>query len=44
MSQEKAAHEKLWDLIQDTRFGMLCHRHADGSPSALVRCDSVRRE
>jgi general stress protein 26 len=24
-------HEILWDLIKDTRFGMLSHRHADGS-------------
>ncbi|MET3494690.1 pyridoxamine 5'-phosphate oxidase family protein [Variovorax boronicumulans] len=22
--------EKLWELIKDTRFGMLTHRHADG--------------
>ncbi len=24
------AHAKLWDLIKDTRFGMLVHRHGDG--------------
>ncbi|MDP9897852.1 pyridoxamine 5'-phosphate oxidase family protein [Variovorax ginsengisoli] len=24
------AHEKLWDLIKDTRFGMFTHRHGDG--------------
>jgi len=23
-------HEKLWDLIKDTRFGMFVHRHGDG--------------
>lgn len=23
-------HAKLWDLIKDTRFGMLTHRHDDG--------------
>ncbi len=23
-------HAKLWDLIKDTRFGMLTHRHGDG--------------
>jgi general stress protein 26 len=23
-------HEKLFDLIKDTRFGMLTHRHGDG--------------
>ena len=30
-------HAKLWDLIKDTRFGMLTHRHDDGhvaQPSA----------
>jgi general stress protein 26 len=26
-----AAHETLWDLIKDTRFCMLSHRHADGT-------------
>lgn len=25
-----AEHRKLWELIKDTRFGMLTHRHADG--------------
>ena len=24
-------HEVLWDLIKDTRFCMLSHRHADGT-------------
>lgn len=24
-------HETLWDLIKDIKFGMLTHRHADGS-------------
>ena len=24
-------HEVLWDLIKDTRFCMLAHRHADGT-------------
>lgn len=28
---EKKSHETLWDLIKDTRFAMLSHRHADGS-------------
>ncbi len=23
-------HQKLWDLIKDTRFGMFTHRHHDG--------------
>ncbi|WP_295544863.1 pyridoxamine 5'-phosphate oxidase family protein [uncultured Pseudacidovorax sp.] len=23
-------HAKLWELIKDTRFGMLTHRHGDG--------------
>ena len=23
-------HQKLWELIKDTRFGMLTHRHHDG--------------
>lgn len=23
-------HQKLWDLIKDTRFGMFAHRHHDG--------------
>lgn len=25
------SHEVLWDLIKDTRFAMLSHRHADGT-------------
>ncbi|MDH6590117.1 general stress protein 26 [Variovorax sp. TBS-050B] len=25
-----AEHRKLWELIKDTRYGMLTHRHADG--------------
>lgn len=29
--QDKKPHETLWDLIKDTRFAMLSHRHADGS-------------
>lgn len=28
---ESKHHEVLWDLIKDTRFCMLSHRHADGS-------------
>jgi general stress protein 26 len=28
---EAKSHETLWDLIKDTRFCMLSHRHADGS-------------
>jgi general stress protein 26 len=24
-------HETLWDLIKDIKFGMLTHRHSDGS-------------
>lgn len=28
---EQKHHEVLWDLIKDTRFCMLAHRHADGS-------------
>ncbi len=31
MSQTGNDHQKLWDLIKDTRFGMLTHRHPDGS-------------
>jgi general stress protein 26 len=30
MSHDKTEHEKLWELIKDTRFAMLSHRHADG--------------
>jgi general stress protein 26 len=28
---ESKHHEILWDLIKDTRFCMLSHRHADGT-------------
>jgi general stress protein 26 len=28
---DKNPHEVLWDLIEDTRFCMLAHRHEDGS-------------
>jgi general stress protein 26 len=31
MTQTKHDREVLWDLIHDTRFCMLSHRHADGS-------------
>ena len=31
MNQNRKHHEVLWDLIKDTRFCMLSHRHADGS-------------
>jgi general stress protein 26 len=31
MNEQKKSHEVLWDLIKDTRFCMLAHRHADGS-------------
>jgi general stress protein 26 len=27
----KSDHETLWDLIKDVKFGMLTHRHRDGS-------------
>ena len=30
MEQQKQ-HEVLWDLIKETRFCMLAHRHADGT-------------
>ena len=30
-NRQGKAHEVLWDLIKDTRFCMLSHRHADGS-------------
>lgn len=30
MTKTTTDHGKLWDLIKDTRFGMLTHRHADG--------------
>ena len=28
---DRKQHEVLWDLISETRFCMLAHRHADGS-------------
>lgn len=31
MNENRKEHEVLWELIQDTRFCMLAHRHADGS-------------
>ena len=31
MNDQRKSHEVLWDLIKDTRFCMLSHRHADGS-------------
>lgn len=31
MNETKHDREVLWDLIKDTRFCMLSHRHADGS-------------
>ena len=31
MEEKKPSHETLWDLIKDTKFAMLSHRHADGS-------------
>lgn len=30
MSESKSDQTTLWDLIKDTRFGMLTHRHHDG--------------
>jgi general stress protein 26 len=30
MTNSTNDHQKLWDLIKDTRFGMLVHRHSDG--------------
>ena len=30
MSKDKTAHDTLWDLIKDIRFGMLTHRAAGG--------------
>ncbi|APW37018.1 general stress protein [Rhodoferax koreense] len=30
MSATTSDHDKLFDLIKDTRFGMLTHRHDDG--------------
>lgn len=29
-SNDNNTHQKLWELIKDTRFGMLTHRHHDG--------------
>jgi general stress protein 26 len=31
MTEQRKSHEVLWDLIKDTRFCMLSHRHGDGS-------------
>ena len=31
MSNQTSDHETLWDLIKGIRFGMLTHRHRDGS-------------
>ena len=31
MNDTRKSHEVLWDLIKDTRFCMLSHRHGDGS-------------
>ena len=31
MNETRKSHEVLWDLIKETRFCMLSHRHADGS-------------
>ena len=31
MNESKHNREVLWDLIKDTRFCMLAHRHTDGS-------------
>jgi general stress protein 26 len=31
MNERRHDREVLWDLIKDTRFCMLSHRHADGS-------------
>ena len=30
MHTESPAHETLWNLIKDIRFGMLTHRHSNG--------------
>lgn len=30
MSNEKTAHDRLWEIIKDIRFGMLTHRHTEG--------------
>ena len=31
MSKQTSDHQTLWDLIKDIKFGMLTHRHRDGS-------------
>jgi general stress protein 26 len=31
MSNQKSDQETLWDLIKDMKFGMLTHRHRDGT-------------
>ena len=31
MSSTKTDQEQLWDMIKDIRFGMLTHRHPDGT-------------
>ena len=31
MSNNKSDHQALWDLIKGIKFGMLTHRHRDGS-------------
>jgi len=30
MSKDKSPHDRLWEMIKDTRFGMLTHRHPEG--------------
>jgi len=30
MSEHASSHETLWNIIKETRFGMLTHRHASG--------------
>ena len=30
MSNDTSAHDTLWDLIKDIKFGMFTHRHTDG--------------
>jgi general stress protein 26 len=30
-TNQQTDHETLWELIKDTKFGMLTHRHSDGS-------------
>ncbi|WP_198971556.1 pyridoxamine 5'-phosphate oxidase family protein [Xylophilus sp. ASV27] len=30
MTQHESTHAKLWDLIEDIRFGMFTHRHPGG--------------